>query len=129
MDIGDLKTKIEELSDSLQFAATKADETVKNLKETKEIEIDLRAAAAELKKQSEELERRIAKTVTKEVLENLNTFFENSAKIRESATAIHQANMQIQQVHQNSCKTRALIYGILGLITGAGAAAIFFLKI
>ncbi len=127
MDIGDLKTKIEELSDSLQFAATKADEAVKNLKETKEIEIDLRAAAAELKKQSEELEKRIAKIVTKEVLEQLNTFFENSKKIRESAEAIHLANMQIQQVHQNSCRSRALIFAILGLV--AGAAAVFFLKI
>ena len=127
MDIGDLKTKIEELSDSLQFAATTANETIKNLKETKEIEIDLRVTVEQLKKQSEELEKRIAKTVTDKVLENLNSFFENSVKIRESAEAIHLANTQIQQVHQNSCKTRALIFAILGLV--AGVAAAFFLKI
>jgi len=113
MDIGDLKNKLEELADSLQFAATQTEKAVKELKAVKDVEIALKEAANQIKKQSEELEARIARSVTKKVLANLDPFFENSQKIRESAEAIHVANIKIQQVQQKSCKNK-ILYTLLG---------------
>ena len=110
MDIGDLKNKIEELADSLQFAATQTEKAVEELKAVKDVEIALKEAANQIKKQSEELEARIARSVTKKVLDNLNPFFENSQKIRESAEAIHIANIKIQQVQQKSCKNKIYMH-------------------
>lgn len=124
MDINDLKMKLEELADSLQFAAMQADQATEELKAVKDVEIALKEAAQLLKEQSINLEARIAKTITKEVLSNLNEFFQNSKKIRESAEAIHQANIQIQQAHQKSCTTRALFTAFLGFIAGAALAYI-----
>ena len=118
MDIGDLKTKIEELADNLRFAATQTEQAVEELKAVKDVEIGLKEATERIKKQSEELEARIAKSVTEKVLANLDPFFENSRKIRESAEAIHQANINIQNYAQQSCGNKIKFALVGGLVAG-----------
>jgi len=118
MDIGDLKTKIEELADNLRFAATQTEQAVEELKAVKDVEIGLKESADRIKKQSEDLEARIAKTVTERVLANLDPFFENSQKIRESAEAIHIANISIQKHAQQSCGNKIKFALVGGLVAG-----------
>ena len=118
MDIGDLKTKIEELADNLRFAATQTEQAVEELKAVKDVEIGLKESADRIKKQSEDLEARIAKTVTERVLANLDPFFENSQKIRESAEAIHQVDVNIQNYAQQNCGNKIKFALIGGLVVG-----------
>ena len=118
MDIGSLKNNIEELADSLRFAAEKTEHAINEIKAVKDIEIALKESADRIKKQSEELEARIAKTVTERVLEKLDPFFENSQKIRESAEAIHIANISIQKHAQQSCGNKIKFALVGGLVAG-----------
>jgi len=113
MEVKDLKKTLESLSDSLKFAGIRAEQATEELKAVKDVEVSLKEAANQIKKQSEELEQRIARSVTEKVLANLDPFFENSRKIRESAEAIHIANIKIQQVQQKSCKNK-ILYALLG---------------
>ena len=120
--------KIEELADLLQYASKKAEIASEQLKDIKELEISTKEATEKLRKQSENLEKKIAEVVAEEVLTNLSPFFANSKKIRESAEAIHQANIKMQQVYlktqNSSLKIRIIITSILSFI--AGIATVYF---
>jgi septation ring formation regulator EzrA len=120
--------KIEELADLLQYASKKAEIASEQLKDIKELEISAKEATEQLKRQSENLEKKIAEVVAEKVLTNLSPFFANSKRIRESAEAIHQANIKIQQVYlktqNSSSKILIIITSILSFI--AGAATVYF---
>jgi len=116
--INELEEQLNEFTIALNYAADKTEQAVENLKSVKGIEIDLKEAAQLLKEQSDNLETRIAKTVTKEVLANLDEFFKNSKKIRDSAEAIYQAHINIQHIHQQSCRNRIVFAGLLCFMIG-----------
>ena len=121
--------KIEELADLLQYASKKAEIASEQLKDIKELEISAKEATEQLKRQSENLEKKIAEVVAEKVLTNLSPFFANSKRIRESAEAIHQANIKIQQVYlktqNSSSKILIIITSILSLIAGVATVNLY----